>query len=69
MDSEKQTISRGNIEFTRQKMVNWYDPRQLLHTAMRVLLSSVFSTYADKRESFAAAGEASFYKQGNESWP
>lgn len=65
MDSEKQTVSRGNIEFTRQKMVNWYDPRQLLHTAMRVLLSSVFSTYADKRESFAAAGEASFYKQGN----
>jgi hypothetical protein len=65
MDSKKQTISRGNIEFTKQEMVNWYDPRQLFHTAIRVLLSSVFSTYADKRESFANAGEEMAYTLGN----
>jgi hypothetical protein len=44
-------------------MVKWYDPRQLFHTIVRVVLSSVFSTYADKREAFAAAGEAPAYKK------
>jgi hypothetical protein len=66
MNAEKQTIRKGNIEFTRQPMVNWYDPRQLLHTAIRVLLSSVFSTYADKRESFASLGNDLAYKQGSQ---
>ncbi|MDO1446855.1 metallophosphoesterase [Rhodocytophaga aerolata] len=65
MNSDKQPISHGNIEFTKQEMVNWYDPRQLFHTAIRVLLSSVFSTYADKRESFANTGEEMAYTLGN----
>jgi hypothetical protein len=31
-------------------MVRWLDPHQLLDTAVRVLLSGVFSSYADNRE-------------------
>lgn len=42
-------------------MVRWYDPRQLFDTAFRVLVSSIFSTYADRRESFPAAGEVPHY--------
>lgn len=30
-------------------MVRWFDPRQLVDTARRVLVSGVFSSYADKR--------------------
>ena len=31
-------------------MVRWFDPHQLLDTAVRVLLSGIFSSYADNRE-------------------
>ncbi len=31
-------------------MVRWFDPHQLVDTAVRVLLSGVFSSYADNRE-------------------
>ncbi len=31
-------------------MVRWLDPHQLVDTAVRVLLSGVFSAYADYRE-------------------
>ncbi|MGH3718400.1 MAG: metallophosphoesterase [Pseudonocardiaceae bacterium] len=34
----------------RRPMVRWLDPHQLLDTAVRVLLSGVFSSYADSRE-------------------
>ena len=34
-------------------MVRWFDPHQLIDTAVRVLLSGVFSSYADSREAQA----------------
>ncbi|MGH3812811.1 MAG: metallophosphoesterase, partial [Pseudonocardiaceae bacterium] len=34
----------------RRPMVRWLDPHQLVDTAVRVLLSGVFSSYADNRE-------------------
>jgi hypothetical protein len=34
-------------------MVRWFDPHQLLDTAVRVTVSGVFSSYADSRESQA----------------
>jgi len=34
-------------------MVRWFDPHQLIDTAVRVLLSGVFSAYADNREAQA----------------
>lgn len=36
-------------------MVNWFDPRQLLRTAVRVAISTVFGEFADRREFFASA--------------
>jgi hypothetical protein len=39
----------------RTAMVGWFDPGQLVQTATRVLISSVFGEFADRREAFAAA--------------
>ncbi len=38
------------VGFVRKPMVRWLDPRQLLDTAARVVLSGIFGTYSDKRE-------------------
>jgi len=36
-------------------MVGWFDPGQLIGTAIRVLISTLFGEFADRREAFAAA--------------
>jgi len=41
------------LGFTRRRMVNWFDPRLLFQTAVKVLLSTLFGAYADKRELLA----------------
>src|SRR5665648_85269 len=46
MSSEKKYI--------RQKMVNWYDARQLASTVLKAVISGEFGHYADKRELQAA---------------
>lgn len=38
------------LRFVRKPMVRWLDPRQLLDTTVRVVLSGIFGTYSDKRE-------------------
>jgi hypothetical protein len=38
------------LEFERRPMVSWLDPAVLADAALRVVLSSVFGAYADKRE-------------------
>jgi hypothetical protein len=40
----------SELGFVRRPMVRWFDPHQLLDTAIRVLVSGVFSSYADSRE-------------------
>jgi hypothetical protein len=40
----------SDLGFVRRPMVRWFDPHQLVDTAVRVLLSGVFSSYADNRE-------------------
>jgi hypothetical protein len=40
----------SELGFVRRPMVRWLDPHQLVDTAVRVLLSGVFSAYADSRE-------------------
>ena len=40
----------SDLGFVRRPMVRWFDPHQLIDTAVRVLLSGVFSSYADSRE-------------------
>lgn len=38
------------LGFVFRPMVRWLDPRQLLDTSSRVVLSGIFGTYSDKRE-------------------
>lgn len=52
-DANKGRPKAATVEelgFTPRPMVNWFDPRLLLQTAVKVFLSSIFGAYADKRE-------------------
>jgi hypothetical protein len=42
--------TEAELGFARRHMVRWFDPHQLVDTAVRVLLSGLFSAYADNRE-------------------
>ena len=42
--------SSADLGFVRRPMVRWLDPHQLIDTAVRVLLSGIFSAYADPRQ-------------------
>jgi hypothetical protein len=42
--------TQEELTFERKPMVGWFDPSQLLRTAVRAVLSDVFGQYADKRE-------------------
>ena len=44
------SLDPSELGFVRRPMVRWLDPDQLVDTAVRVLLSGVFSAYADNRE-------------------
>ena len=48
---ERPTSTRPDqLGFVRMPMVRWLDPRQLLDTAARVIVSNIFGAYSDKRE-------------------
>jgi hypothetical protein len=42
------------MEFEKQKMVGWFDTRQLARTGLQAVLSETFGNYADRRETQAA---------------
>ncbi|HEX2771166.1 MAG TPA: hypothetical protein VHN18_01895 [Micromonosporaceae bacterium] len=53
----------------RRPMVRWFDPHQLVDTAVRVLLSGMFSSYADSREQQALVpAEAADRSRRSELW-
>jgi hypothetical protein len=54
--SVPESEDRDVMGFTRRTMVGWFDPGQLAATAVKAALSSVFGSYADKRELQAALG-------------
>jgi hypothetical protein len=57
--------------FKPRKMVGWFDINQLAGTAIRAILSSVFGSYADKRETIASISKVEFYdanREGGEFW-
>ncbi|MBL8204485.1 MAG: metallophosphoesterase [Blastocatellia bacterium] len=41
--------STNQGDYKREKMVGWYDPRQLLNTANEVLVSTILGKHADRR--------------------
>src|SRR5688572_33074916 len=54
MEKDKKT-------FTPKKMVGWFDMKQLSNTAVKATLSSIFGSYADKRETIASISEFKIY--------
>jgi hypothetical protein len=53
--------SLAALPFPRHRATRWFDPRTLVQTARLVALSSVFGTYADKREAQAIAATEPFH--------
>ncbi len=63
------STSREELGFVRRPMVRWLDPHQLVDTAVRVLVSGVFSAYSDSRELQAlVSAEVLDRSQGGELW-
>jgi hypothetical protein len=61
IDAEESAIPRSPekedsvlLGFERQKMVDWFSPAQLAQTGIRAMISTMFGSYADKREMQAA---------------
>lgn len=53
-------------KFKQEKMVGWFDINQLAGTGIRAVLSSVFGSYSDKRETIASISEFEVYKRYSE---
>ena len=66
----KRPTSLSDLPFPRHPAVRWFNPRMLVSTAKFVGLSSVFGTYADKREVQATAKTPTFHdhSEGKELW-
>jgi len=66
----KRPASLDDLPFPRHQAVRWFDPRTLLLTGKLVAISSVFGTYADKREAQATAETQPFHDHSrtNEAW-
>ncbi len=59
----------SELGFVRRPMVRWFDPHQLIDTAVRVALSGMFSSYADSREAqVREPAEVIDRSQGQELW-
>jgi hypothetical protein len=43
-------VTPAALGFTRQRPVSWLSPRELLRSAVAVVLADIFGAYADKRE-------------------
>ncbi len=60
----------ADLPFPRHESVRWFSPGMLVETAKLVALSSVFGSYADKREVQATAATPVFHDHsaGEETW-
>jgi hypothetical protein len=68
--SRRRPTSLAELPFPRHQAVRWFSPGMLLETAKLVALSSVFGSYADKREVQATAATPTFHDHsaGEETW-
>lgn len=53
-------LNQAEAGFEPRPMVDWFNPLQLAHTGLQVVVSSLFGSYADKREMMTFA-EKPFY--------
>src|SRR5688572_12146584 len=58
------------LNFKRKPMVGWYDVKQLASTGIKTVVSAIFGSYADKRETLAALNPPLFrdYSNREELW-
>ncbi|MGH9023019.1 MAG: metallophosphoesterase [Acidimicrobiia bacterium] len=57
------------VGFTRQKMVRWLSPGELVNAGIRAVLSGIFGVYSDKRELQAALAQAEIHRcVGDDLW-
>lgn len=56
-ETTEKSLTEEQFEFEQRPMVGWYDARQLLGTAIKTVISSVFGAYSDKREIQAALSD------------
>ncbi|HZR32170.1 MAG TPA: hypothetical protein VFA76_10020 [Terriglobales bacterium] len=63
-------MSKDTTSPPRRKMVRWYDPVQLLHTGVEVIVSAVLGTRSDYRvmESFSGPQDVFDYSGEREIW-
>jgi hypothetical protein len=54
-ESGEDEMSDGQPKLRKHRMTNWYSPVVLITTAIRVLISTVFGEFADRREAIAAS--------------
>lgn len=54
------------LGFSRRHMVNWFDPKLLFQTAVKITLSNIFGAYADKRELLAVMNDEDRHDYSNE---
>jgi hypothetical protein len=55
-----------NNRYTFSPMINWFNPKQLMNTALKVVISGTFASYADKREMQAALDLSKQFEDFNE---
>ena len=70
-DASSPPRTEADLRFERKRMVGWFDPRQLLSTGARAVMSELFGAYFDRRELQAAlrtAGDPPNYANDNELW-
>ena len=58
------------IGFHKRPMVSWFAPKEMLSTGMRLVLASIFGSYADRRELQAALADphVADYSNREEMW-
>ena len=49
------------MQFEQKPMVGWYDVKQLMSTAVKTVVSSVFGSYSDKREIQAFSQQQTYF--------
>jgi hypothetical protein len=64
--SRPQSLAPRDLGFARKAMVSWSNPLQLIQTGMKTLISTLFGSYADKRELLSVLGKDPEYDHREE---
>src|SRR4051812_40919212 len=60
-DHRPTDLTAKELGFTPKPMVGWFDPWQLIQTGIKTVLSTLFGTYAERRELLSVLGTDPVY--------